>query len=85
MTMRAAIELALGGMICCGWVVELPGATAEQLGKQTEGQFETEVVMKVRMDYLLFLPGTCDQKESWPLLVFLHGAGERGEDVCVNA
>ena len=33
------------------------------------------------MGYLLFLPQDYDQKESWPLLVFLHGAGERGDDL----
>jgi len=33
------------------------------------------------MDYLLFLPDGYDQRESWPLLLFLHGAGERGDDL----
>ena len=33
------------------------------------------------MKYLLYLPKDYDQKESWPLLVFLHGAGERGDNL----
>jgi predicted peptidase len=33
------------------------------------------------LDYLLYLPPEYDQKDSWPLLVFLHGAGERGSDL----
>lgn len=35
----------------------------------------------VEMGYLLYLPEDYAQKESWPLLVFLHGAGERGSDL----
>ncbi len=33
------------------------------------------------LDYLLYLPPDYEQKDSWPLLVFLHGAGERGSDL----
>jgi predicted peptidase len=36
---------------------------------------------KVTLGYLLYLPKDYDQKESWPLLLFLHGAGERGDDL----
>jgi predicted peptidase len=35
----------------------------------------------VAMDYLLYLPKNYEEKESWPLLLFLHGAGERGDDL----
>lgn len=35
----------------------------------------------VRMDYLLYLPKDYDSKDQWPLLLFLHGAGERGHDL----
>ena len=28
-----------------------------------------------------FKPQKCEQKESWPLLLFLHGAGERGDNL----
>lgn len=37
----------------------------------------------VELDYLLYLPDGYDQKEAWPLLVFLHGAGERGDDLAL--
>jgi len=30
---------------------------------------------------LLYLPKDYDERESWPLLLFLHGAGERGDDL----
>lgn len=36
----------------------------------------------MKMDYLLYLPGDFGKEQkSWPLLVFLHGAGERGSDI----
>ncbi len=37
--------------------------------------------INVKMEYLLYLPEDYDQKESCPLLIFLHGAGERGTDL----
>ena len=37
--------------------------------------------VKVTMKYLLYLPKDYDQKMSWPLILFLHGAGERGDDL----
>jgi len=44
--------------------------------------FDIDVVEKMTGHYLLYLPsgyGTDDGQ--WPLLVFLHGAGERGDDL----
>lgn len=36
----------------------------------------------VASDYLLYLPpGSDDSPEQWPLLLFLHGSGERGTDL----
>jgi predicted peptidase len=40
-----------------------------------------ERTIKVTMKYLLHLPKDYDQKPSWPLVLFLHGAGERGNDL----
>jgi predicted peptidase len=35
----------------------------------------------VTMKYLLYLPKDYEQKPSWPLMLFLHGSGERGDDL----
>jgi len=37
----------------------------------------------VRLEYLLFLPEEVGQHpgKKWPLILFLHGAGERGDDL----
>ncbi|PQO31421.1 phospholipase [Blastopirellula marina] len=33
------------------------------------------------MDFLLYLPKGYEQQQKWPLVLFLHGAGERGDDL----
>jgi predicted peptidase len=48
-------------------------------GEQQGAQLEREV--KITMNYLIYLPKDYDEKQSWPLLLFLHGAGERGDDL----
>lgn len=48
-------------------------------GAQTPGHLERTI--DVRIQYLLYLPKDYDQQASWPLLLFLHGAGERGDDL----
>jgi predicted peptidase len=40
-----------------------------------------DVQIRVQMNYLLYLPNDYDKQEAWPLMLFLHGAGERGDDV----
>jgi predicted peptidase len=48
-------------------------------GRQQAQKLERTI--QVRMAYLLYLPPDYAQKDSWPLLLFLHGAGERGSDL----
>jgi len=52
-------------------------------GGQSEQMFEKEITKTVSLRYLLYLPkGYGEKKEQkWPLLLFLHGAGERGTDI----
>jgi predicted peptidase len=49
----------------------------------TAHKFQVEVTQTVELQYLLHLPQGYDGKSGkrWPLLLFLHGAGERGADV----
>jgi predicted peptidase len=58
------------------------GAAAQrplQPGQQPQS-FEKQVT--VRLDYLLYLPTDYnkDPNQKWPLILFLHGIGERGTD-----
>lgn len=49
-------------------------------GDQKPGRYEAEITVKVRLDHLLYVPEH-DTGAKLPLLVFLHGAGERGDDL----
>ena len=49
---------------------------------QQEKHFEKEITVKAKLDYLLFLPdGYANSDKPWPLILFLHGAGESGHDL----
>lgn len=48
-------------------------------GTQQTAKLDTQV--KVQMGYLLYLPKDYDKQEKWPLVMFLHGAGERGDNL----
>jgi predicted peptidase len=49
---------------------------------QTAHHFQFEKTIRAQLDYLLFLPQGYDAKAAkrWPLILFLHGAGERGSN-----
>ncbi|MHC4754216.1 MAG: carboxylesterase family protein [Planctomycetota bacterium] len=51
-------------------------------GSQVQLAFEEQVTTTLEIDYLLYLPkGYDDKDQKWPLMMFLHGAGERGSDI----
>lgn len=52
---------------------------AEDEPRQSRAQLEVQV--PVQLDYLLYLPEDYESQDRWPLLLFLHGAGERGSDL----
>lgn len=47
--------------------------------KVKDGSFKTEIVQKKQLNYLLNVPG--DAKAKKPLIIFLHGSGEKGNDL----
>lgn len=57
------------------------GVTTAFSDDQSQKPARLSVLVPVEMNYLLYLPKDYDQRESWPLLVFLHGGGERGDDL----
>jgi len=46
-------------------------------------QFAGKFSVTIKLDYLLYLPKDYNQNDSkkWPMIIFLHGAGERGDNV----
>ena len=48
-------------------------------GQQVATTFDGNV--HVTLKYLLYLPPDYDKHDKWPLVLFLHGAGERGDDL----
>lgn len=50
--------------------------------RQTANSFEKEVRITISANYLLYLPKDYNESEnSFPLVLFLHGSGERGNDL----
>ena len=66
----------------------LVGLTASSLAQplaaspQQARHFKAEIRVTVQLDYLLFLSeGYSKSKQRWPLMLFLHGAGESGTNL----
>lgn len=60
----------------------IPLSASAQSGTQSAMQLEKEITTTLGGDYLLYLPeGYEESTDEWPLLLFLHGAGERGDDL----
>ncbi|MBF8982678.1 prolyl oligopeptidase family serine peptidase [Lutibacter sp. B2] len=51
--------------------------------KQLKNSFSTKIEKKLSLKYLLYLPKNyhSNERKKWPLIVFLHGIGSRGEDI----
>ena len=60
-----------------------PPATSNSPPVQMAKHFQFKTNQTVKADYLLFLPKgyRAGSDKRWPLILFLHGAGERGSDV----
>jgi len=61
------------------------GTKSGKAGKQSAQSFNKKITKTVDCNYLLYLPAEYgkDTKKEWPLILFLHGAGERGHNLAV--
>jgi predicted peptidase len=52
-------------------------------GVQRGQTLDTKVTVPAKINYLLYLPKDYakDKQKKWPVMVFLHGSGERGADL----
>lgn len=70
---------------CCLMIIFVGCQTSHQWiitkGQQIQ-HFEKQIVKTVGYDLLLYTPQSFSQEEKkhWPLIIFLHGSGERGND-----
>ena len=71
------LPLLLGLAACTTVSKEFPAMKPSQ----TAQHFSIERKQVLSADYLLFLPEgyAVDAAKRWPLILFLHGAGERGK------
>jgi predicted peptidase len=70
-------------IVLCSVMGLLAGGVRAESGVIMEPQsFKAEFVQKLGYQYLLATPETydADPAKKWPLVVFLHGAGERGQN-----
>lgn len=72
--------------IGCAMLVTLSASFGQSSSEdlmQTSQTFKKKITKTVSADYLLFLPKGYEARgdKRWPLMLFLHGAGERGSDL----
>ena len=50
---------------------------------QTQKSVKINQAQKLEVNFLLYLPKDYNKKKDakWPVILFLHGAGERGDDL----
>ncbi len=61
------------------WTIPAPGQQPTM--HPTPRLFSRTIATRVAVKYLLALPPGYSKKEKWPVLIHLHGMGERGEDL----
>ena len=79
--MKFLIVLSLAATLA--WTGCATREPASAAGMQTPQTFQKTVKKQVRAKYLLYLPKdySATSNKSWPLMLFLHGAGERGTNL----
>ncbi|MBN2138059.1 MAG: prolyl oligopeptidase family serine peptidase [Sedimentisphaerales bacterium] len=79
------VSLVIGGLLLIGCAkTEKSDMKSDKVlpGQQQAQAFEKTITKQLGIDYLLYLPkGYGEKEQEWPLMMFLHGAGERGDDL----
>ena len=78
----AGIGIAMLLLTGCASVEEKTMKNGSCASGQSEKLFKKVVSKKVECRYLLYLPKGYEEKgKKWPVIMFLHGAGERGDNL----
>jgi predicted peptidase len=85
---KIAVQVHAGGPMQVAfkdvWIQPLPRPTPDDLDKPGF-HLRTVKVGDAERKYSVFLPNTYDGKRSYPVVLFLHGSGERGNDGIMSA
>jgi predicted peptidase len=85
MNNKVFLALLVSGSILAfvGSAISQPLSGSAEPSTQTPQHFRQEITRTAQLDYLLFLPEgySANGTRKWPLMLFLHGAGERGINV----
>jgi len=69
-------------MICLSIITGCSSTSQLNIGKQSRQNFKKVITKSIDVDYLLYLPKEYkEENKKFPLMLFLHGAGERGDDL----
>jgi predicted peptidase len=86
--LRRAVCCFVLGIVSIGSTYARPPVQAEapdptqSRPAQTPAEFDATLTRHVNLKYLLYLPqGYERRRKQWPLVLYLHGAGERGSDL----
>jgi len=82
-TYKIFFVFILLSLISCGHVKNSKTASHPVISPGQHAQtFERTITKTLSCQYLLFLPEDYGRKQQkWPMILFLHGAGERGSDL----
>src|SRR2546423_8302224 len=74
--------LGLAALMLAGCAIDRFGSNNSP-GKQMANHLRLRTSEDLEINYLLFLPKDYNAKSQkrWPLILFLHGAGERGTNI----
>ncbi len=74
-------------MVACVFCTSVLFAADEPTpGKQVTQHFVSAALPEQNFGYLLFLPKNYGKdNRKWPVMMFLHGSGERGDDALAGA
>lgn len=80
-TLTAALALIILSTTFVTQAADVTNAGPDKV--QMPKKFRFKKTQRYELKYLLFLPKDYSRRsgKQWPLILFLHGAGERGEDV----
>jgi len=70
-------------LLLLGLLASTPANSSAQTKTQTPHTLNAKITKTVEIRYQLHLPEGYDSKagKKWPTILFLHGAGERGDDI----